>query len=126
MLLYTGIITNKLRETRQFYTENLGFKIRFENEWFLLLHTPGSTEYELGFMLPDLSIQQPIFRSLFTGKGVWLTLEVDNVKDEYERITGLGIPIEVDLRDEPWGDRHFALLDPNGIGVDIVERIQIQ
>jgi len=27
----------------------------------------------------------------------------------------------MDLRDEPWGDRHFALRDPNGVGVDIVE-----
>ncbi|MBD0256676.1 MAG: glyoxalase, partial [Cytophagales bacterium] len=31
-----------------------------------------------------------------------------------------GVPIEVELRDEPWGDRHFAIVDPNGIGVDIV------
>jgi len=30
------------------------------------------------------------------------------------------IPIEIELRDEPWGDRHFAIKDPNGIGIDIV------
>jgi uncharacterized glyoxalase superfamily protein PhnB len=35
---------------------------------------------------------------------------------------GLGISIEVPIRDEPWGDRHFAVLDPNGIPVDVVQR----
>lgn len=30
------------------------------------------------------------------------------------------------LRDEPWGDRHFVVVDPNGIGVDIVQRNQAQ
>lgn len=31
-----------------------------------------------------------------------------------------GIPIAIALRKEPWGDRHFAIIDPNGIGIDIV------
>jgi uncharacterized glyoxalase superfamily protein PhnB len=28
--------------------------------------------------------------------------------------------IDIELRDEPWGDRHFAIVDPNGVGIDIV------
>jgi uncharacterized glyoxalase superfamily protein PhnB len=28
----------------------------------------------------------------------------------------------VPLRDEPWGDRHFAVVDPNGIGVDVLQQ----
>ena len=31
-----------------------------------------------------------------------------------------GVTIQIDLRDEPWGDRHFAISDPNGIGIDLV------
>ena len=31
-----------------------------------------------------------------------------------------GIEVKIDIRDEPWGDRHFAIEDPNGVGVDIV------
>ena len=33
----------------------------------------------------------------------------------------MGIEIKIDIRDEPWGDRHFAIQDPNGIGIDIVK-----
>ncbi|MBC8151951.1 MAG: glyoxalase, partial [Bacteroidetes bacterium] len=36
------------------------------------------------------------------------------------RINALGVPIAIELRDEPWGDRHFAIADPNGIGIDVV------
>jgi uncharacterized glyoxalase superfamily protein PhnB len=38
----------------------------------------------------------------------------------YDSIKKMNIPIAIGLRDEPWGDRHFAIIDPNGIGIDIV------
>ncbi len=119
MRLNAGIITRKLQESKAFYTEVLGFGITFENEWFALLHTPDKST-EIGFLLPSLSSQKPIFQTEFTGKGVYLTVEVDEVDKVYEQLKARGIPIKVELRDEPWGDRHFAIVDPNGIGVDIV------
>ncbi len=119
MRLNAGIITRKLQESKVFYTEVLGFGITFENEWFALLHTPDKST-EIGFLLPSLSSQKPIFQTEFTGKGVYLTVEVDEIDKVYEQLKARGIPIEVELRDEPWGDRHFAIVDPNGIGVDIV------
>ena len=33
------------------------------------------------------------------------------------------MPIVLSLRNEAWGDRHFSIVDPNGIGIDIVTRI---
>jgi len=119
MKLNAGIITEKLKETKTFYTQILNFGITFENEWFVLLHTPNKQD-EISFLQPNHPTQKPIFQSSFSGKGVFITLHVDNVDAEYQRIKNLKIPIEVDLRDESWGDRHFAIVDPNGIGVDIV------
>ncbi len=119
MKLNAGIITSKLAETKDFYVNKIGFEITFESEWFLLLNTPGGAS-SIGFMLPNHPSQKPIFQSEFGGKGVFITVEVENVDAEYERIKKLGIPIEVEIRDEEWGDRHFAVVDPNGIGVDFV------
>jgi len=51
---------------------------------------------------------------------MYLTLEVDNVNNIYENLKSMGVAMQVDLRDEPWGDRHFAIEDPNGIGIDVV------
>ncbi|HEX8529957.1 MAG TPA: VOC family protein [Cytophagales bacterium] len=114
-----GIVTPKVRESKDFYTRHLGFGVTFENEWFVLLHSPGGNS-SIAFMLPGQAAQRPIFRPAFGGQGVFLTVEVPDVDAEYRRLRDLGVPIEVELRDEPWGDRHFAIVDPNGIGVDIV------
>jgi catechol 2,3-dioxygenase-like lactoylglutathione lyase family enzyme len=119
MKMNAGIITSKLEETRRFYTEVLGFGITFQNEFYLLLHTPDK-QAELSFLQPDHPSQQPLFHPAFNGKGVYLTIEVEQVDQWYQKLKKLGIEIKIDLRSEPWGDRHFAIQDPNGIGIDIV------
>ena len=93
MKLNVGIITQYINESKTFYIDKLGFEIVFENEWFLLISTPD---------------------------GKFITIEVQNVDEKYEEIKKLNIPIEVEIRDEEWGDRHFAIVDPNGIGIDFV------
>ncbi|HEY3404483.1 MAG TPA: VOC family protein [Ohtaekwangia sp.] len=119
MKLNAGIITAKISESKKFYTEVLNFGITFENEFYVLMHTPNH-QAEIGFLLPDHPSQRPIFQPAFSGKGIFFTIEVPDVDAEYKRIKALGIPIEIEIRNEPWGDRHFAIVDPNGVGVDIV------
>ncbi len=117
--LNAGIITDKLQETKKFYTETLDFGVRFENEFYLLLHTPNH-EAEISFLKPNHPSQKPIFQSAFNGKGVYLTIEVNDIDKVYKELKDIKVPIEIEIRDEPWGDRHFAIKDPNGIGIDIV------
>jgi len=38
----------------------------------------------------------------------------------FEEIKKSGIDIVVNIRTEEWGDRHFAVIDPNDIGIDFV------
>lgn len=119
MKLNAGIITSKLAETKFFYTSILGFGVTFENEFYLLLHTPGH-EAEISFLLPHHPSQQAIFQQPFQRQGVYLTIEVDDVDSVYRQIKKKAVEIKVDIRNEPWGDRHFAIQDPNGVGIDIV------
>lgn len=119
MKLNAGIITREIAATKKFYTEVLQFGVTFENEFYLLLHTPDKSA-ELSFLLPGHPSQQPLFHKAFKGEGVYLTIEVEAVDKLYAEIKKKGIPIAIELRDEPWGDRHFAIVDPNGVGIDIV------
>ncbi|MGF1567099.1 MAG: VOC family protein [Nodosilinea sp.] len=118
MKLWFGIVTEKLEASKAFYCRLFDCEVIYDSEWFVLLRLG---EGELGFMLPNLEAQAPIFRPAFLGQGAWITLDVEDVRAEYQRIAAMGVPIEVELRDEPWGDRHFVVIDPNGIGVDIVQ-----
>ena len=119
MKLNAGIITEKLAESKAFYTQVLQFGVTFENDFYLLLHT-SNQEAEISFLLPNHPSQQPLFQKPFTQQGVYLTIEVENVDDYYRSLKEQGVPIAIDLREEPWGDRHFAIIAPNGIGIDIV------
>lgn len=120
MKLNAGIITTKLAESKAFYTQTLGFGVTFENEFYLLMNTPNR-ESEISFLLPNHPSQQALFHKPFLGQGMYLTIEVDDVDTLYNHLKDKGIEIKIDLRNEPWGDRHFAIVDPNGIGIDIVK-----
>ena len=123
MKFWSGVVTEKVRESKDFYVRLFGCEVLFEgdDEWFVLLQLG---EGEIGFMKPNIPSQPPIFRSAFQGQGMWVAVDVDDVDAAYARIQSLGVPIEVPVRDEPWGDRHFVVVDPNGIGVDVVQHRQ--
>jgi catechol 2,3-dioxygenase-like lactoylglutathione lyase family enzyme len=120
MQLNAGIVTAKLAESKKFYLENLGFGVSFENEFYLLLHTPDRTA-EISFLCPDHPSQQPLFHRAFSGHGMYLTIEVSDVVMWYKKLQQQQVPIHIPLRSEPWGDQHFAIKDPNGIAIDIVQ-----
>ena len=119
MKVNAGIITPKLKESKDFYTRVLKYSVAFENDFYILMHAPDNTP-AVAFLLPNHPTQQPVFQPAFQGAGMFFTIEVKDVDAEFRRIKSLGIPIAIELRDEPWGDRHFAVVDPNGVGIDIV------
>jgi len=63
---------------------------------------------------------RPMFRQPHSGHGLWLTIELDDVDAACDRVRAEGLDIAFGPVDEPWGDRHFAVVDPNGIPVDFV------
>ncbi len=120
MRLNAGIITKKHYETKKFYTEILNFGITFENDFYILFHTPNKKD-ELAVLLPNHPSQNKLFHKEFNGQGIFLTVEIDNVDKLYQEIKLKDVKISVEIKDEPWGDRHFTIIDPNGIAIDIVK-----
>lgn len=53
-----------------------------------------------------------------------LTIEVEDVDKVHEKIKTKRVEIKVDLRDKPWGERHFVIEDSNRMGIDIVNYTQ--
>jgi catechol 2,3-dioxygenase-like lactoylglutathione lyase family enzyme len=119
MKMNAGIVTRQLKESKTFYERVLNFGVTFENDFYVLMHTPNHSS-EISFLLPEHPTQQPLFHKAFARAGMYLTIEVPDVDSEYKRIKALGVPIMIDIRNEEWGDRHFAIVDPNGVGIDIV------
>jgi catechol 2,3-dioxygenase-like lactoylglutathione lyase family enzyme len=120
------IVTPHLRQARDFYVEHFGFHPVFEADWYVQLHAPGEgggKPIELAFMKPDQRDQPSELHHAFNGVGVVFTFEVADPDSLYQRVRDAGCTTIVELKDEPWGQRHFLVRDPIGNLVDVVKQI---
>jgi uncharacterized glyoxalase superfamily protein PhnB len=120
--LYSIIVTNKFVDCRDFYVRWFGFRVLFEASWFVYLAATGDHAFGIAFMAPDHPSQPP-GPDVFTGRGMFLTLQVENASREFERLSRAGVRIAYPLHDEPWGQRRFALFDPSGTWLDVIQQI---
>ena len=120
--LYPVICSDRLSESRDFYTRLFDLKAVFDDPTFyVLLQSPRDADVQLAFVhrshdsVPSAFQQPP--------RGLLVTIEVPSADTLYERATAFGVPIAQELRDEEFGQRHFMTVDPNGLLVDVVEII---
>lgn len=111
-----------LKQAKSYYSNQFGFNTVFENEWYI--HLVSESGIQVGFLLPDQPTQPTIFRPAYNGDGVIFTLEVKDVDAAFKEATKESLNVVMQLRSEAWGQRHFAVKDPNGIYVDIVQTTQ--
>lgn len=117
----TEIYTNKVQESKAFYCNYFDFKVKLEIDGFVVLQHRKQAEYELLFCVPNSPFVNKLFHPPFQGKGILFQVEVDNVEQEYKRLKKLGLTIKLPLVEEPVNGKHFTVIDPNNIPVDIVE-----
>lgn len=103
------ITTDRVGETRDFYVKHFGAKVTFDCGWYVNMQI-GKETSELQFIAPQE--QGP---PASNPAGLSCNFSVDDVDAEYERLTAAGLTPVVPLKDHPWGDRGFAILDPNGV-----------
>lgn len=101
--------TAKVAESRDFYARYFGATVTFDCGWYVNLQfgDPSST-------LQFMSATQPEHQ-LSSSAGLMYNFMVENVDDEHHRLTSEGLTVIVPLENHPWGDRGFAVQDPNGI-----------
>jgi catechol 2,3-dioxygenase-like lactoylglutathione lyase family enzyme len=120
---YPVVVTGKLRESRDFYVRWLGFEPLFEATWFVYLQAGGGQPWGIALMSSDHPSQPP-GPETFDGKGLFLTLQVEDAAAEFERLKQGGVRIAYALKDEPWGQRRFGIVDPAGMWIDVVQQTE--
>jgi len=120
--IFALITTDKLLECRDFYVKHFGFIVIFESTVYIQLRVtaPNGASYEIAFMPPN-QIFGGDYRERFNGKGLYLTIEVADAKTAFEKLKSEGVTIIDELKNEPWGQNHFLVKDPNGTTVDVSE-----
>lgn len=120
---YPIVVTDRLRECRDFYGRWFGFEVVFEADWFVFLQNDAERPVALAFMNTSHPSSPPS-PGPFAGDGAFITFQVADARAEYERLAAGGIAVELALTDEPWGQRRFGVVDPAGMWVDVVEQIE--
>ncbi len=121
--MYGVFVSNKLIETKQFYVSTFGMSAAFESTIFLILNSPGDKPFTIGFMPENHPFVRPRLKA-YSGGGSYLTIEVADVETLYKAFVARKIPITYPLKKEDWGQIRFAVLDPNGIWVDVIQTIE--
>jgi predicted enzyme related to lactoylglutathione lyase len=108
---------------RDFYTAIFDLEVSVElDDWYLQLMPVSDPRCNIGFVKPDSALFADRGRSSGPS-GVVVTIHVDDVDEAYERAKRLGVEIAAGIRDEEHGQRHFMVVDPNGLLVNVMSAL---
>jgi catechol 2,3-dioxygenase-like lactoylglutathione lyase family enzyme len=119
--LFPVLCSSNVAAARDFYVRLLGFRVVFDAGWYVQLQDPAVPAVQLGFVARDHETGPARLRT--RPRGVLVTVEVEDADAIFARARDLGLPIELSLRDEAFGQRHFMTVDPDGLLVDVVKLI---
>jgi catechol 2,3-dioxygenase-like lactoylglutathione lyase family enzyme len=104
------IMSERMDESRQFYTGFLGFEVGLDLGWVTIFVSPSNPTAQITLLRRDRSnALQP-----------QLSIEVDNVDEVHANAVARGEKIVYPLTDEPWGVRRFFVADPNGVVINVL------
>ena len=104
------IVSERIDESRKFYTEFLGFDVTKDLGWVLTFASPSNPTAQI--TLVRGSAKATALANL--------SIEVEDVDAVHAKAVALGLQIIYPLTNEPWGVRRFFVTDPNGIIINVL------
>lgn len=119
---YPVISTFEGQKLVSFFTQNLGFKIVFQSEWYWHLSMEDQPSVNIAFVQADHESVPEAYRQPV--QGLILNIEMKDIDSFYTRTKNNDWNIVSDLKSEPWGQRHFIVTTPtSGLLIDFIEII---
>ena len=118
---YPVLMTTDVASTARFYIEHFRFMPLFQSEWYVHLQSSEDEGVNLGIVHNTHETIPAVARGRVSA--LLINFEVEDPDAEYARAVAGGLPILLELRDEPFGQRHFITQDPNGVLIDVIKPI---
>ncbi len=103
-----------------FLQEHFGFSVAMAADGFASL-SRGDSALNVIFLRTGLASFKPASHAAAAGMGTHIAFVVDDIDAEWERLRDSGVTIPTPIETEPWGERYFQVLDPNGIVLQLVQ-----
>ena len=103
-----NIKSDRPAETRDFFTELLGFEVAMDLDWVVTLASPDNPAVQVTIISND-DMAAP-----------GISVGVPDVDAVHAAAVERGLEIAYPLRDEGWGVRRFMLREPSGTLVNVV------
>ena len=109
------IATERLEESRSFYTEFLGFDIAMETDAIVTFVSAENPTAQISLTTPGAN--GPLDPAI--------SIEVSDVDAVHAAAVARAEDIVYPLTDEPWGVRRFFVRDPNGVVVNVLMHVPV-
>ena len=121
-LAYPCLCVDDMVSSIEFYRSLLDLAVVVDVDWYVEMAAVGEPSVMLAFVQRG----HPTVPAGFDDSraGVLVSLIVDDAAATYSRAQARGARIAYELRDEEFGQRHFMVVDPDGLLVDVIERIR--
>ena len=103
-----NIRSDRVADTRDFFTELLGFEVAMDLDWVVTVVSPANRSVQVNVIGND------------DPSAPGISVEVDDVDAVHARAVERGLEIAYPLRDEDWGVRRFMLREPSGTIVNVL------
>src|SRR5690606_11834670 len=110
---YPVLMVEDVSKISTFYQTHFGFRSLFDTDWYVHLQSTHDEGVNLAILQGNHETIPEAARGRVSG--MLLNFEVEDVDAVYEELKAKNLPMLLDLRDEPFGQRHFITRDPSGI-----------
>jgi len=119
--IMTNICSDKLKESKHFYTKLFDFNVDYDSDWFIHLISKDK-KLELGIIDRSNELVPAEFQT--NPQGFYITFVVENVDKVLTIAESEKFEIVSPPTDTFYGQRRLLLKDPNGALVDISSLIK--
>lgn len=112
----TNICSDKLAESKDFYTKLFDFTVDYDSDWFVHMISKNK-QVELGIIKAGHEIVPKGIQS--PPQGFYITFVVENADEIFKKANTEGLEVVSEPEDTFYGQRRLILKDPNGTVVDV-------
>lgn len=107
-----NVPSDRIEESRRFYTELFGFEVAMDMGWIMTLASPSNRTAQINLVSGSASSPGQDALSM--------SIEVADVDEVHAKAIAGGLRITYPLTTEAWGVRRFGVTDPNGVVINVM------